>query len=181
MGERTVAQEALFYSFSLERHVPADHMLRSIGALVAPLGSLRPRADERAVAGKKDGKHQRHLLGDASRLHADHLDEGGAEPEAAAISGVPERRLFCCARKARHAPRENSRARWFRTTPTGYRSSAFASGKWSWWRRNNHLCPGRCMRIDGRSRVNQIQSDENMRHHHRNSLGTGRQPAISEP
>ena len=24
MGERTVAQEALFYSFSLERHVPAD-------------------------------------------------------------------------------------------------------------------------------------------------------------
>jgi hypothetical protein len=30
MGERTVAQEALFYSFSLERHVPASHMLRSI-------------------------------------------------------------------------------------------------------------------------------------------------------
>lgn len=30
MGERTVAQEALFYSFSLERHVPADHLLRSI-------------------------------------------------------------------------------------------------------------------------------------------------------
>lgn len=29
MGERTVAQEALFYSFSLERHVPADNMLRS--------------------------------------------------------------------------------------------------------------------------------------------------------
>jgi len=30
MGERTVAQEALFYSFNLERHVPADHLLRSI-------------------------------------------------------------------------------------------------------------------------------------------------------
>jgi hypothetical protein len=30
MGDRTVAQEALFYEFSLERHVPADHLLRSI-------------------------------------------------------------------------------------------------------------------------------------------------------
>ena len=30
MGERTVAQEALFYSFNLDRHVPADHLLRSI-------------------------------------------------------------------------------------------------------------------------------------------------------
>ena len=33
-GERTVAQEALFYSFSLQRHVPADHLLRSIGRFV---------------------------------------------------------------------------------------------------------------------------------------------------
>lgn len=30
IGERTVAQEPLFYSFGLERHVPADNMLRSI-------------------------------------------------------------------------------------------------------------------------------------------------------
>ncbi len=34
MGERMVAQEALFYSFSLERHVPADHLLRSIDRFV---------------------------------------------------------------------------------------------------------------------------------------------------
>jgi len=34
MDERTVAQEALFYSFSLERHVPADHLLRSIDRFV---------------------------------------------------------------------------------------------------------------------------------------------------
>lgn len=34
MGERTVAQEALFYSFSLENHLPADHMLRSIDRFV---------------------------------------------------------------------------------------------------------------------------------------------------
>jgi hypothetical protein len=34
MGERTVAQEALFYSFILERHVPAAHLLRSIDRFV---------------------------------------------------------------------------------------------------------------------------------------------------
>lgn len=34
MGERTVAQEALLYGFSLERHVPADHLLRSIDRFV---------------------------------------------------------------------------------------------------------------------------------------------------
>lgn len=33
MGERTVAQEALFYEFSLERHVPGD-LLRSIDRFV---------------------------------------------------------------------------------------------------------------------------------------------------
>jgi len=34
MGERTVMQEALFYGFSLERHVPNNHMLRSIDRFV---------------------------------------------------------------------------------------------------------------------------------------------------
>ena len=34
MGERTVMQEALFYSFSLERHVPNDHMLRKIDRFI---------------------------------------------------------------------------------------------------------------------------------------------------
>ena len=34
MGERTVMQEALFYGFSLEQHVPADHMLRAIDRFV---------------------------------------------------------------------------------------------------------------------------------------------------
>jgi hypothetical protein len=31
MRERRVIQEALFYGFSLERHVPDDHQLRKIG------------------------------------------------------------------------------------------------------------------------------------------------------
>ncbi len=34
MGERTVQQEALFYGFSLEDHVPADHLLRSVDRFV---------------------------------------------------------------------------------------------------------------------------------------------------
>ncbi|CAH0355661.1 IS1182 family transposase ISMno9 [Sphingobium sp. CECT 9361] len=45
MGERTVAQEALFYSFNVERHVPAGHLLRSIDRFVDLSGireHLRP-------------------------------------------------------------------------------------------------------------------------------------------
>src|ERR1700676_1217753 len=34
MGERRVRQDALFYEFSLERHVPERHLLRSIDRLV---------------------------------------------------------------------------------------------------------------------------------------------------
>jgi hypothetical protein len=33
-GERQVDQGALFYKFSLDRHVPADHMLRAIDRFV---------------------------------------------------------------------------------------------------------------------------------------------------
>jgi transposase len=40
MGERRVAQGALFYEFSLEEHVPADHLLRSIDRFVE-LGEVR--------------------------------------------------------------------------------------------------------------------------------------------
>jgi hypothetical protein len=40
MGERRVAQDALFYEFSLERHVPADHLLRAIDQVV-DLSGLR--------------------------------------------------------------------------------------------------------------------------------------------
>ena len=34
MGERQVDQGALFYKFSLDRHVPAEHMLRAIDRFV---------------------------------------------------------------------------------------------------------------------------------------------------
>jgi len=45
MSERTVVQEALFYEFSVERHVPANHLLRSIDRFVDLSGiraHLRP-------------------------------------------------------------------------------------------------------------------------------------------
>ena len=42
MGPRQVAQGALFYEFSLERHVPEDHLLRSIDRFV-DLGDVRGR------------------------------------------------------------------------------------------------------------------------------------------
>src|SRR5579871_750197 len=35
MGERTIMQEPLFYGFNLERHVPDDHLLRSIGSSIS--------------------------------------------------------------------------------------------------------------------------------------------------
>ena len=34
MGHQRVEQAALFYEFSLERHVPDDHLLRSIDRFV---------------------------------------------------------------------------------------------------------------------------------------------------
>jgi len=40
MGERRVMQEALFYGFSLERHVPTNHLLRKIDRFV-DLSNLR--------------------------------------------------------------------------------------------------------------------------------------------
>jgi hypothetical protein len=40
MGERRVMQEALFYGFSVERHVPDHHLLRKIDRFV-DLSELR--------------------------------------------------------------------------------------------------------------------------------------------
>jgi transposase len=40
MGHRQVEQAALFYEFSLEQHIPPDHLLRSIDRFVE-LGDLR--------------------------------------------------------------------------------------------------------------------------------------------
>jgi hypothetical protein len=41
MGPRQVEQGALFYNFSIDAHVPADHLVRSIDRFV-DLSELRP-------------------------------------------------------------------------------------------------------------------------------------------
>ncbi len=41
MGERHGAQVDLFYKFSIERHVPAGHLLRAIGRSVDLIRGLR--------------------------------------------------------------------------------------------------------------------------------------------
>ena len=50
MGERTILQEALFYGFSLERHVPADHLLRSVDRFV-DLSGLASSCDPSTARG----------------------------------------------------------------------------------------------------------------------------------
>jgi hypothetical protein len=47
MGERRIDQAALFYQFSPERHVPADHMLRAIDRFVdlEGAGALAAQSD----------------------------------------------------------------------------------------------------------------------------------------
>ncbi|KXV78658.1 hypothetical protein, partial [Acetobacter cerevisiae] len=46
MGERTGVQETLFYGFSLEQHVPDNHLLRSIDRLIDLSGIRRGNLTE---------------------------------------------------------------------------------------------------------------------------------------
>jgi hypothetical protein len=48
MGHRQVEQAALFYEFSLEKHVPPDHLLRSIDRFVE-LDAVRRALAEHAA------------------------------------------------------------------------------------------------------------------------------------
>jgi transposase len=66
MGERTVMQEALFYSLSLEDHVPASHMLRAIDRFVDLSGI---RAHLRPFQSETGPPLDRSLVDDP---HADH-------------------------------------------------------------------------------------------------------------
>jgi hypothetical protein len=44
MGERRIGQEALFYEFSLERHVPQTYLVRSIDRFIELEGLRRELA-----------------------------------------------------------------------------------------------------------------------------------------
>jgi transposase len=65
MGHRQVEQAASFYEFSLEKHIPADHLLRSIDRFVdleqvrqdlAPFYSSigRPSIDPRIISNQSN-------------------------------------------------------------------------------------------------------------------------------
>ena len=90
MGERTVMQEALFYSFSLDRHVPSDHMLRDVGrpSIDPELTLIRERRGDRVRIGagsrcrlRRDAPIDRERLRKpraraGGRIGADRVSEG---------------------------------------------------------------------------------------------------------
>jgi hypothetical protein len=76
MGERQVIQEAPFYGFSLERHVPSDHLLRKIDRFVDLSGSSAPngRRDRYALSSAEqvlqhNQRYSRHSVASAKGLH----------------------------------------------------------------------------------------------------------------
>ena len=68
MGHRQVEQAALFYEFSLERHVPADHLLRSIDRFVE-LGGLLQELAAFAVPQQREAKARDHERGSHHETH----------------------------------------------------------------------------------------------------------------
>ncbi len=52
MGERAIRQEALFFGFNLDEHVPADHLLRSIDRFVEPSDIRRQLAPYYSAIGR---------------------------------------------------------------------------------------------------------------------------------
>ena len=119
MGERTVVQEALFYSFSIENHVPADHLLRSIDRFV-DLGSIRehlrpyysdtgrPSIDPELmirmlIVGYCMGIRSERRLCEEVHLNLAYrwfcrLDLGGAVPDHSTFSKMRTARTLTCAR-----------------------------------------------------------------------------------
>ncbi len=98
MGERTVAQEALFYEFSLERHVPADHLLRSIDRFVdlsehprapAPLLQRHRSALDRSGA---DDPHADHRLHARHPVRAPVVRRGPSQPRVSLVLQARSRR-----------------------------------------------------------------------------------------
>ena len=84
MGHRQVEQAALFYEFSLEKHVPPDHLLRSIDRFVE-LDQVR-----------------RELAGFYSRLGPQETGEAG--PDTKSQAGLRSRRDDGGASPRRRAP-----------------------------------------------------------------------------
>lgn len=70
-GERTVMQEALLYEFSIDRHVPADHLLRDRFVDLSSLRShLRPFYSEIGRTSIDDPHADRRLVRHSFRAAA---------------------------------------------------------------------------------------------------------------
>ena len=83
MGERRIGQEALFYEFSLERHVPAEHLLRSIDRFVDLDGLRRELAPFYSEMGRPSIDPElmiRMLLVGYHPLRAAAVRRGSSEP-----------------------------------------------------------------------------------------------------
>lgn len=87
MGDRRADQAALFHEFSVERHVPADHLLRAIG---------RPSIDpelliQMLIVGYGFGTRSERRLSDKARLNLAYrwfcrLGLDGVVPDRSAFS-----------------------------------------------------------------------------------------------
>ena len=70
MGERQVHQDALFYEFSLERHVPERHLLRLINRFVELDGLRRKLAPFYSAIGRPSfSKGRLYCLNNLGCLH----------------------------------------------------------------------------------------------------------------
>jgi hypothetical protein len=71
MGDRRIDQAALFHEFSRQRHVPADHMLRSIDRFV-DLEGVRSRGPRwpPALAGRAQDSDGRRAGGRVRQLRS---------------------------------------------------------------------------------------------------------------
>ena len=164
MGERTVMQEALFYEFSLERHVPADHLLRSIDRFVdlsairrasAPLLQRDRPALDRSRADDPDAD-RRLLLRHPLRAAA--VRGGASEPRLSLVLPARPRRrrarpLDLLEEPAWPLPRQRPAARAVRDDGPALHGGG----------------PGRRRRLRGR-----CQPDQGRRQQQRSAEGLGR-------
>ena len=83
MGERQVRQDALFYEFSLERHVPEKHLLRAIDRFVELDGLRRELEPFYSAIGRPSiGRKSPHADRPSGYLAGDHKAGGSVEPGA---------------------------------------------------------------------------------------------------
>lgn len=90
MGPRQIAQGALFYEFSLEDHVPADHLLinRPVRRSFVCSGASRAvlQLDRQAVSRSRvDDPHADHRLYARDPLGAAALRGGSSEPSVSLV------------------------------------------------------------------------------------------------